>query len=65
MASRTGVHLMRDPLDYLAEVGFHVEQCARSKGGIIEDVVARKASSTTLATAVCPGPAAERSESVD
>jgi ubiquinone/menaquinone biosynthesis C-methylase UbiE len=35
-------HLVRDPLDYLAEVGFEVESVERSKWGIVERVVARK-----------------------
>ena len=35
-------HLLRDPLDYLGSVGFVIEHCARSKWGIIEEVVARK-----------------------
>jgi len=35
-------HLLRDPLDYLGSVGFVIEHCARSKLGIIEEVVARK-----------------------
>lgn len=42
LARLTGVHLLRDPLDYLGAVGFTVERCARSRWGIIEDVVARK-----------------------
>lgn len=42
LARFTGVHLLRDPLDYLGAVGFTVERCARSRGGIIEAVVARK-----------------------
>lgn len=42
MARFTGVHLLRDPLDYLGAVGFTVERCARSRWGIIEEVVARK-----------------------
>jgi ubiquinone/menaquinone biosynthesis C-methylase UbiE len=28
-----GVHLLRDPLDYLETIGLHVERCARSRGG--------------------------------
>jgi ubiquinone/menaquinone biosynthesis C-methylase UbiE len=35
-------HLMREPLDYLAEVGFEIESVERSKWGIVERVVARK-----------------------
>jgi ubiquinone/menaquinone biosynthesis C-methylase UbiE len=34
-------HLLRDPMDYLERVGFTVEQCERSKWGIVERVVAR------------------------
>jgi ubiquinone/menaquinone biosynthesis C-methylase UbiE len=35
-------HLVRDPLDYLANVGFEVETVKRLKLGIVERVVARK-----------------------
>jgi ubiquinone/menaquinone biosynthesis C-methylase UbiE len=35
-------HLVRDPLDYLANVGFEVESVERLKWGIVERVVARK-----------------------
>jgi ubiquinone/menaquinone biosynthesis C-methylase UbiE len=35
-------HLVRDPLDYLANVGFEVESVERLKRGIVERVVARK-----------------------
>ena len=35
--------LLRDPLDYLAELGFVVDEHERARGGIIEQVVARKA----------------------
>ena len=35
-------HLVREPLDYLAEVGFQVEEVRRSKAGIVERVRARK-----------------------
>jgi ubiquinone/menaquinone biosynthesis C-methylase UbiE len=35
-------HLVREPLDYLAEEGFEVECVERSKWGIVERVVARK-----------------------
>jgi ubiquinone/menaquinone biosynthesis C-methylase UbiE len=35
-------HLVRDPLDYLAGVGFEIESVRRLKGGIVERVVARK-----------------------
>ncbi len=36
-------HLLRDPLDYLGNVGFEVESVQRLKWGIVERVVARKA----------------------
>jgi ubiquinone/menaquinone biosynthesis C-methylase UbiE len=35
-------HLLREPLDYLAEEGFEVERVERSKWGIVERVAARK-----------------------
>jgi ubiquinone/menaquinone biosynthesis C-methylase UbiE len=35
-------HLVRDPLDYLASVGFEIESVQRLKRGIVERVVARK-----------------------
>ena len=35
-------HLLRDPLDYLADEGFDVESIRRLKWGIVERVVARK-----------------------
>jgi ubiquinone/menaquinone biosynthesis C-methylase UbiE len=35
-------HLVRDPLDYLTEVGFEVESVERSRWGIVERVLARK-----------------------
>jgi ubiquinone/menaquinone biosynthesis C-methylase UbiE len=35
--------LMRDPLDYLGKVGFVIDRHERSRGGVIEQVVARKA----------------------
>jgi ubiquinone/menaquinone biosynthesis C-methylase UbiE len=37
-----GDHLLREPLDYLADLGFAVEVCERSKWGIVELVEARK-----------------------
>ncbi len=37
-----GDHLLRDPLDYLAEERFEVESAERLKWGIVERVVARK-----------------------
>jgi ubiquinone/menaquinone biosynthesis C-methylase UbiE len=38
-----GDHLMRDPLDYIADAGFTIEECARSKWGIVERLVVQKA----------------------
>lgn len=35
-------HLLRDPLDHLGAAGFRVERCARSRWGVIEEVVAHK-----------------------
>src|SRR5215207_99979 len=35
-------HLLRDPLDYLGNVGFEIESVERLKWGIVERVVARK-----------------------
>ena len=35
-------HLLRDPVDHLAEVGFEIEKLERSKWGIVERVTARK-----------------------
>jgi ubiquinone/menaquinone biosynthesis C-methylase UbiE len=35
-------HLARDPLDYLANVGFEIESTQRLKLGIVERIVARK-----------------------
>jgi hypothetical protein len=37
-----GWNLLRDPLDYLGTVGFRVERCDRSRGGIVLEVVARE-----------------------
>jgi ubiquinone/menaquinone biosynthesis C-methylase UbiE len=36
-------HLVRDPLDHLADAGFEIESVERLKWGIVERVVARKA----------------------
>jgi ubiquinone/menaquinone biosynthesis C-methylase UbiE len=36
-------HLIRDPLDYLGDVGFEIESVERLKWGIVERIVARKA----------------------
>jgi ubiquinone/menaquinone biosynthesis C-methylase UbiE len=38
----TADHLVRDPLDYLGNVGFEIESVERLKWGIVEHVVARK-----------------------
>ena len=35
-------HLVREPLDYLADVGFEIDRVERSKWGIVERVTARK-----------------------
>jgi ubiquinone/menaquinone biosynthesis C-methylase UbiE len=35
-------HLVRDPLDYLADEGFEIENLKRSKWGIVERVLARR-----------------------
>lgn len=43
VARSTGVHLRRDPLDYLAATGFVIERCDRSRWGIIAQITARKA----------------------
>ncbi len=43
-------HLLRDPLDHLAAVGFAVERMERSKWGIIERVAARKPVSGSVAS---------------
>jgi ubiquinone/menaquinone biosynthesis C-methylase UbiE len=37
-----GDHLLRDPLDHLASLGFSLQFCARSRAGIVERIVARK-----------------------
>ncbi len=37
-----GDHLLREPLDHLAEAGFEVDEVKRSKAGIVELVSARK-----------------------
>jgi ubiquinone/menaquinone biosynthesis C-methylase UbiE len=41
-------HLLRDPLDYLANIGFNVESVERLKAGIVERVVARKPSGAAV-----------------
>jgi ubiquinone/menaquinone biosynthesis C-methylase UbiE len=40
--SRTGVDLRRDPVDYLADLGFSVDHIQRTKLGVIEAVVATR-----------------------
>ena len=42
-----GDHLLREPLDHLAAVGFVVERAERSKGGMIERLVARTPAATS------------------
>lgn len=37
-----GDHLLRDPLDHPATLGFSIEYCARGRAGIVERLVARK-----------------------
>jgi ubiquinone/menaquinone biosynthesis C-methylase UbiE len=37
-----GDHLLRDPLDYLPDAGFGIDEVRRSKWGIVERVAARK-----------------------
>jgi ubiquinone/menaquinone biosynthesis C-methylase UbiE len=37
-----GDHLLRDPLDHLADLGFAIEYCARGRAGLVERLVARK-----------------------
>jgi ubiquinone/menaquinone biosynthesis C-methylase UbiE len=37
-----GDHLLREPLDHLADFRFSVEFCSRSRAGIVERLVARK-----------------------
>jgi ubiquinone/menaquinone biosynthesis C-methylase UbiE len=41
-----GDHLLREPLDHLAAVGFVVDRVERSKGGVIERLVARTPTAT-------------------
>jgi len=44
-------HLLRDPLDYLGNVGFEVESVQRLKWGIVERVVARKSGAVATVAA--------------
>jgi len=39
---RWAFSLLRDPLDYLEPLGFRIEQCERSRLGVLETLVARK-----------------------
>jgi ubiquinone/menaquinone biosynthesis C-methylase UbiE len=41
-----GDHLLREPLDHLTAVGFVVERAERSKGGMMERLVARRLTAT-------------------
>jgi ubiquinone/menaquinone biosynthesis C-methylase UbiE len=43
-------HLVRDPLDHLAGVGFEIENVQRLKAGIVERVIARKPATPTQAS---------------
>ena len=43
-------HLLRDPLDYLGDVGFEIESVERLKWGIVERVAARKRGATRRQT---------------
>lgn len=40
-------HVAREPLDYIADVGFEVEEVRRSKWGIVERLLARKPETST------------------
>jgi ubiquinone/menaquinone biosynthesis C-methylase UbiE len=42
MASLARDHWLRDPRDHLGPIGFRVERCDRTKGGCIEELIARK-----------------------
>jgi ubiquinone/menaquinone biosynthesis C-methylase UbiE len=44
-------HLTREPLDYLADIGFEIEEVKRSKWGIVERLRAQKPSPSGHATA--------------
>jgi len=35
-------HLLRDPLDHLAGLGFSIQYCARNRAGLVERLIARK-----------------------
>jgi hypothetical protein len=41
-------HLLRDPLDYLPDVGFEIDEVLRSKWGIVERLRAHKSDEVTL-----------------
>lgn len=45
-----GDHLLREPLDHLADFGFSVEFCSCSRAGIVERLVARKDHETVEGT---------------
>lgn len=42
VASRTGVHLSRDPLDYLPAIGFRIDREQRAKVGVLQALIATK-----------------------
>jgi len=42
-------HLVREPLDHLAEVGFEIESVERRKWGIVERVLARRPAASSAA----------------
>jgi ubiquinone/menaquinone biosynthesis C-methylase UbiE len=44
-------HIVRDPLDYLAQEGFEIQDVTRLKWGIVERTVARKPQTKAAATA--------------
>jgi ubiquinone/menaquinone biosynthesis C-methylase UbiE len=44
-------HLVRDPLDYLGNLGFEIESVERLKWGIVERVVARKSGAVATVAA--------------
>lgn len=42
VATRTGVHLDRDPLDYLRPIGFRVDAHQRARLGVVQALIATK-----------------------
>jgi ubiquinone/menaquinone biosynthesis C-methylase UbiE len=42
VAARTGVHLDRDPVDYLPSIGFRLEREQRARLGVVQALVATK-----------------------